>query len=474
MSDTPQTEAEAQGVVRFPAPVIIAALCIGSFACALMQSLIIPIQGELPRLLDTSAGNASWAVTATLLAGAVMMPVTGRLADMYGKKVMLCVSVGFLLVGSLCAAIAPSLVPFIIGRALQGAAMGYIPVAISMVREVAPVDKQAFSVSVVSATMGVGGAIGLPLAAWIAQTWDWHFLFWVSAGMAVLVLVLTVVVVPHVRDEHPARLDVIGVIGLAVGMVAFLVGVSKGSEWGWTSATTIGAILGGIAVLLVWGRYQLGHHDPLVDLRNTARRPVLFTNLAAVAVGFGLLAQAIVVPQLLILPQATGHGMGQTLLAAGLWMAPSGLMMMCFAPVSSWLIRTRGARFTLALAGIVLACGYAVASVLMRSPLEMMIASMVISAGVGIGYAAMPTLIMDHTPIEEASSAVGINGLMRSIGTTSAGAAMAAILTTYSVEMVPGQTPIPTETAFHLCFLVGGVAALIGTALALCIPKVRR
>lgn len=73
---------------------------------------------------------------------------------------------------------------------------------------------------------------------------------------------------------------------------------------------------------------------------------MLFTNLAAVLIGFGMMAQSIVVPQLLEMPQQTGFGLGQTVLQAGLWMAPGGLMMMVFAPVSSKLINSVGARIS--------------------------------------------------------------------------------------------------------------------------------
>lgn len=462
------------GASRFPVGLIVAVLCLGSFSGALMQSLVIPIQAELPELLGTTAGNASWAVTATLLAAAVTMPVTGRLADMYGKKVVLCVSAAILAVGSLVAALTNSLPLFLVGRALQGIAMGYIPVAISMVREVTPKEKQAGAVSTVSATMGVGGAIGLPLAAWITQTFSWHGLFWVSTALALVILALTALVVPHVRDAHPSRIDVVGILGLAVGLIAFLMGISKGSEWGWTSGTTLGTIIGGIVVLLAWGAFELRHPDPIVDLRATASRPVLFTNLAAVAIGFGMMAQAIVVPQLLEMPAATGYGLGQSILAAGLWMAPGGLMMMFFAPVSSRLMNSIGARLTLSIGAVVLSAGYIVALFLMDAPWELMVASIIASAGVGIGYAAMPTLVMDNTPPSEASSAVGVNGLMRSVGTTIAGAVMAAILTSQTMELAPGMPAIPTHDAFRVCFLVGAGAALVGACIALLVPRQRR
>lgn len=238
---------------RFPPGLVVAVLCIGSLCGALMQSLVIPIQSDLPRLLHTDPGNASWAVTATLLAAAVTMPVSGRLADIYGKKQVMVVSAGILAIGSLLAAMSSSLIPFLGGRSLQGIAMGYIPVAISMVREVAAPERRADAVAMVSATLGVGGALGLPLAAWIAQDYSWHGLFWLSTVQALVVMALTAFVVPTVHDEHPAHIDVVGIIGLAVGLVAVLVGVSNGSERGWSTGRTLAFMVGGVVAPLLWG-----------------------------------------------------------------------------------------------------------------------------------------------------------------------------------------------------------------------------
>lgn len=464
MSSTDQTTR------RFPTGLVVAVLCLGSLCGALMQSLVIPIQSELPMLLHTDAGSASWAITATLLAAAVTMPVTGRLADMFGKKPVMVVSAGILVAGSAVAAMANSLTPFLVGRALQGIAMGYIPVAISMVREVAPPERRAGAVAAVSATLGVGGALGLPLSAWIAQDYSWHGLFWLSTALAAVILALTAIVVPNVHDAHPAHIDVVGIVGLAVGLVAVLIGVSKGSEWGWSAGSTIGALVGGVVVLLAWGWYELRHHDPLIDLRTTARRPVLFTNLAAVLIGFGMMAQTIVVPQLLEMPEATGYGLGQSILHAGLWMAPGGLMMMVFAPVSSTLINRIGARLTLSIGALVIGGGYVVALALMGAPWQLMVASCIVCAGVGIGYAAMPTLILDNVPESEAGSGVGVNALMRSVGTTVAGAVMAAILTSKTMTFA-GGVQIPDKSAFQVCFIVGAAAALAGGAVALLVPR---
>lgn len=447
----------------------IGVLCLGGLSTALTQTMVIPIQSELPQFLSTSASNASWVVTITLLAAAVTMPIAGRVADMVGKQRVLLVSSVLLLVGSVICAMSSSLAPILTGRALQGLAMGFIPVGISFIREFAPPDKATTAVATMSATLGVGGAIGLPLAAWIADAGDWHALFWVSAALAAVITVLVAVAVPHVHDGTPGRLDVPGAVGLTIGLSAFLIGVSKGSTWGWDSGRTWTAIVLGIVVLVLWGVFELRQADPLVDLRTSAQRPVLMTNLAAVAVGFGMMAQAIVMPQLLQMPTATGYGLGQSILAAGLWMAPGGLMMMAFAPVSAGLMRSRGARRTLMVGAVVLGLGYLVGLFLMAAPWQLLIASCVASAGVGIGYAAMPTLILDSVPATEAASAVGVNGLMRSTGTTLAAAVMATILTSSSTSL--GGFAVPREGAFQLCFLVGAVAAFAGAGLAALVPR---
>lgn len=448
-------------------PIVV--LCFGGLTASLSQTLLVPIQGELGLLLGAGQADAAWVITITLLAGAVAMPVAGRLADLFGKQRVIAASAALLLVSSVVCALSDSLAPMLVGRALQGLAMGFIPVGISLMREITPPHLTGTAIAAMSATLGVGGAIGLPLAAWIADGSDWHTLFWVAAGLAAVVLAGAWFLVPHVQDAGSGRFDVLGAVGLAVGLVGFLVGVSKASTWGWGDARTLGAIAVGLVVLAGWAAYQARVREPLVDVRTTARLPVLMTNVAAVAVGFGMMAQVIVVPQLLELPEVTGYGLGQSILAAGLWMAPSGLMMLVFAPLSASLIARVGAKATLMVGAGVLGLGYLVGFFLMDAPWQLLLACCVASAGVGIGYAAMPTLIMDNVPRTEAASAVGVNALMRSVGTTLAAAVMATVLTSSTRPF--GDVALPTESAFQWCFALGALAAFAGVAIAAFVPR---
>ena len=115
------------GAVPDPSPtalpsrplVAVVVLCFGGLCAALTQTFVIPIQTQLPLLLHTSAANAAWVVTVTLLAAAVSMPIAGRLADLFGKQRVLVATSAFLLVGSLVCALSDTLAPVLVGRALQ-------------------------------------------------------------------------------------------------------------------------------------------------------------------------------------------------------------------------------------------------------------------------------------------------------------------------------------------------------------------
>jgi EmrB/QacA subfamily drug resistance transporter len=448
---------------------VVAVLAFAGIVVSLMQTLVIPIVPELPRLLDAPASDTAWAVTATLLAAAVATPVVGRLGDMFGKRRMLLISVVMLIAGSVVCALSDSLIPMIIGRVLQGLASGVIPLGISIMRDELPAERLAGATALMSASLGIGGALGLPAAALIADNFSWHVLFWTSAALGVVALALVSLLVPESRVRTGGRFDLVGGIGMATGLVCLLLGISKGADWGWASGTTIGLFVAAVVVLLAWGWFELRTDQPLVDLRTTARRQVLVTNLASIAVGFAMFAMSLVLPQLLQLPSQTGYGLGRSMLVAGLVMAPSGLVMMVTAPISAVVSKARGPKTTLMIGALIVAAGYGVNIVLMTEVWHFVLAACVIGAGIGFTYGSMPALIMGAVPASETAAANSLNTLMRSIGTSSASAVAGVILAQMTTDF--GGYALPSESGFKVVLAVGAGAALLAFVVASFIPR---
>lgn len=448
---------------------LVLVLAFGGIVVSLSQTLVIPLLALLPSILNTSAVNASWVVTVTLLAGAVAGPVMGRLGDLYPKKYVLIGCTAVMVIGSVLCALSSSLWPMLIGRALQGVGIGVIPIGIAAMREILPPQRLGPAISLMSSSLGVGGALGLPAAAALAQYGSWQWMFWGSAAMGLGVMGLMAARLRALPAAKPdGTLDLIGALGLAVGLVSLLLAVSKGADWGWASPLTLGLLALAVVAFPVWAMWVLRHRSPIVDLRVAARRPVLMTNIASVTVGMGLYAQLLILPQVLQLPIATGHGLGQSMVAMGLWSAPAGLAMMAVSPISGRLINTRGPKTTLILGALVISAGYFAGLFLMGSTWGVMATGIVISAGVGLAYGAMPALIMASVPRTEMGSANSVNTLMRSIGTTTSAAVLGVILTQMSTEFE--GLFVPSELGLRTGLVFGGAMAVLAAAVAAAIP----
>ncbi len=449
--------------------VLIAALAAAGISVSLMQTLVIPLIPELPRLLGTGPANASWAITATLLTGAVATPVFGRLGDMYGPKPILILCAVALTAGSLVAALTSSLAPLVIGRGLQGVGMPIIPLGISVLRASLPAQRVGTAMGLMSASLGVGGALGMPLSAVIAEHFDWHALFWFATALGAASGLLFLLLVPAIpAGSTDDRFDALGTLGLAAALVTLLLPITKGASWGWTSPTTVGLFAASMVLFAVFGAWQLRTTSPIVDLRTTLRRPVLATNLASIAIGFALFAMSLIGPQILELPTQAGHGLGQSMLAAGLWMAPSGLAMMVSALIAARVAAVRGPRFTLLIGGVVVACGYLGGVWLLASPGGVLTFSVIVSVGVGFAFASLPALINAAVPVSETAAANGINALARSLGTSTSSAVMSAVLAGMSVD-VAGHL-LPSLSGFKTALLIAAGAAVAAVLLALVIP----
>lgn len=448
---------------------IVPVLAFGGISVAVMQTLIVPLVAQLPTLLDTTTSNASWVITSTLLSGAVATPIMGRLGDLYGKRRIVLLSLGLMVLGSLVCGFTSELVPMVVGRAVQGFAMGAIPLGISIMRDELPPERLGSAMAFMSSSLGVGGALGMPLAAYVAQYTDWHVLFFGSAGIGVLAMVLVRFLVPESPLRTPGRFDVLGTLGLTAGLVTLLLPISKGGDWGWGSPAVLGLLAASAVIFGLWGLLELRIRDPLVDLRTTARRQVLLTNLASIMVGLAFYAATLVLPQLLQLPASTGYGLGQSMVVAGLCVAPMGVAMMLVSTLSARLSEARGPKVSLMTGLVILAAAYLLGTLLVGAVWQTVVLAVLIGIGIGIAYSAMPALILGAVDPSESGAANGLNTLMRSIGTSTSSAVVGVVLAKMTTPL--GSTEVPNLDGFRTAFLIAAAAAVLGLVIAAFLPS---
>jgi Na+/melibiose symporter-like transporter len=294
-------------------------------------------------------------------------------------------------------------------------------------------------------------------------------MFWICAGIGVLDFALVLLIVPESAVRTRGRFDVLGGLGMSAFLVCLLLAVSKGSSWSTTA--TIGLYGGAAAIVPLWGWFELRTTSPLVDLRVSARPAVLFTNLAALLVGFSFYANSLTTAQLVQEPTWTGYGLGEPIFISGLCLLPGGLAMVLLSPVSARISAARGPRFTLVIASILMAAGYVVRLFTSGNVAGIVAGATVVSAGTAVAYSAFPALIMHAVPVTETAAANSLNTLMRTVGAAICSTIVVTVLT--SVTITNANQVAPALSAYLIVFVLAGVAAMVAAGLVLLIP-VRR
>ncbi|GAB7006034.1 MFS transporter [Nocardioides sp. AN3] len=441
---------------------------LGALVVSLAQSLLIPVLGQLPADLNTSASTVSWLLTSTLLVAAVAVPIMGRLGDMFGKRLLLLVAVGSLVVGSLLTAVTSNIGLLIAGRAIQGVSAAAIPLGISLLAGLLPRERVGSAVALISAMLGVGGALGLPLAGLVAEHADFHALFWMTTGVGIVAFVGILTIVPESPNRSGGRVDLVGAVLLGASLVSLLLPLSQSSAWGWGSAKVWGLLALAALLLVIFGWTQTRIAEPLVDLQALRREPIILANLASILFGFALFASFIGTAAYVEAPEQTGYGFGSSLLVGGLVMLPSGLMMLLFSPVAARLIATRGGPQTLALGAAIVAAGFLGRMTVHEHLWQIIVGSTVIGIGTGIGYAALPSIINANTPVHELAAANGLNSLFRSLGSSLASAIGGSLLAGSVIHL--GGFELPSGSAYRSLFALCAAAALLAAVVALRIP----
>lgn len=445
-------------------------------ACGMLTSLqftlVVPSLPEISSTLGVSTSDAAWLVTITLLTGSIGTPILTRMADMYGKRRLLLISLGLLVFGSVIAALGMTFPTVLIGRALQGFASAIIPIGISLLRDQLSPEHASSAVALMSATLGMGSAIGLLLSGLLSQSLGIAALFWFSAIAGTIAGIGVLLIVSESGVHTGGRFDFVGAMILSVALACILLVISKGLIWGWTSGPFLTFTAVGISALIVWVPLQLRHPNAVIDLRTSFRRPVLQTNLATFFAAAGMFGNHLLTVHEVQAPVGTGAGLALSPLSAGLTMIPAAIAMVTLAPVSGLLLNRFGGRPVLALGALIMSMSFVFRLLTYDDLATVVIGATFVGVGTSMSFAAMPTLIMSYVPSTEAASANGINTLIRSLSGAAASAVFALLVSAFAVSS--GGTEFLNGTGLTIAFALTATSCGIAAVLAILLPSTPR
>jgi EmrB/QacA subfamily drug resistance transporter len=441
-------------------------LALGGLTFAMLQSLVAPALPAIQHDLHASATSAAWILTAYLLSASVLTPVLGRLGDMFGKEHMLVAALAALAVGTLVSALATNMPVMILGRVIQGAGGAVFPLAFGIIRDEFPRDRVAHGIALISAILGIGGGLGIVLAGPIVSALSYHWLFWLPLVLVVIATVATMLFIPESPIKSPGHVNWAGAALLSAWLVCLLIAISEGPSWGWGDPRTIGLIVAGLALLVAWVVNELHAREPLVDMGMMRIRGVWTVNTAAFLVGAGMYSSFILIPQFAETPANSGYGFHASVTQAGLFLAPSTLMMLLVSPLAGRLTSRVGARIPLIIGSATTCTAFTFLALLHTEPWNMYVGSAILGVGIALAFASLANLIVEAVKPEQTGVATGMNTVMRTLG----GTVGAQIGATIIAGTVVGNSP-PTEQGFVLAFVAAAVACGLATLASLAVPR---
>jgi MFS family permease len=385
---------------------------------------------------------------------------------MYGKKRLLVAILVILSIGTFVSAIASSIGPMIAGRVIQGAGGGIFPLAFGIIRDEFPPLRVSHGIGLMSSLLGIGGGLGVVLAGPIVDNLSFHWLFWLPLAVILVTTWATWRYVPESPVKVPGRVNWLAAVLMSAGLVVLLIAISEATDWGWGSAKTLGGIAAGLVVLAAWVLAEVRSREPLVDMRMMRIPGVWTTNVVAFLVGVGMYSSFILLPQFVQEPTSTGYGFGATVLAAGVFLIPSTITQVLIGQFIGRIERRVGSKLPL-LAGAAVTGGSFLLLVIARSERwEVYVSSGMLGLGIGLAFAGLANLIVEHVRREQTGVATGMNTVMRTLG-GAVGAQLAATILAGDL----GAAGQPTSHAYGLAFAMCAGALALSIAVGTLIPR---
>jgi len=382
------------------------------------------IAGSLSATVDES----TWALTSYLVANAIVLPLTGWLANYFGRKRLLMMSVTGFTVASFFCGMAPNLTVLVLCRIVQGATGGAMqPLSQAVLLETFPSRERGKAMAFWGLGIVVAPIIGPVLGGWLTDNYSWRWVFYINIPVGIASIIMTKLFIfdPHYIRRLSSRVDSWGIGMLAVGIGALQIVLDKGQEEDWFASDWIRVLFViSIVTLVIFLLYEWRVRNPVLHLRVFRSRTYSTGVFMMTLLGFVLYASLVMLP---ILLQTL---FGYPALQAGIAMAPRGIGSFLAMPLVGILVSRFDPRKLLAL-GIALAAFTLIwlgQLNLDAGYWDIFWPQLIQGVSMALLFVPLTTITMDPIPNAEMGNATSIFNLMRNIGGSTGIAVVTTIL----------------------------------------------
>jgi EmrB/QacA subfamily drug resistance transporter len=415
--------APAAGNIR----TVFAGLMLGMFLAAINTTIVAP---AMPRIVASLGGmeHYSWIAVSALLASTVIVPIVGKLSDLFGRKAFYVGGIVVFMLSSVVAALAPTFEVFMVARVLEGFGMGtMMPLSQAIIGDLVPPRERGKYQGLMGGVFGLASVVGPFVGGWITDSLSWHWLFILNIPMGLIALgfIIPFMHLPHVRRPH--RIDYAGFVTLAVGLTSFLLAiVLGGTSYPWGSPQIVGMFALGVAVLGLFLWVETRAAEPVMPLRLWKNPIFTASNVATLCVAMAMFGAIYYIPVFMQGVQ------GASVTGSGAALTPMMLSLVAMSAASGAVISRTGRYKINILVGItLLGIGCFLLTQMDRGTSHAAVVRNMVLIGLGLG-AGMQTFVLvvqNAVGREDLGVATATTQLSRSIGSSLGTAVLGTILT---------------------------------------------
>jgi len=452
--------------------------CLGLVAmCA--ETMVLPAIPDFISDFEISYSTASWILASYMIAGAVMTPIAGKLADVYGKKKVLLIVMAVYSAGLLAGGFADGIGFMIAARVAQGTGVAMFPIAFGIIRETFPERRLAVGQSVFSSTFAGGAVVGLVFGAGIIQNYGWQATFFLIFPVAValgFVITRFIRVAPQDQDaknQSGSSIDILGSLALATTVVSFLAGLSflenGDSELSGFGAIWLFAVAAASLALFVIVEKRTAF--PLVDLKLLVHKALLPANIILMLVGLCTFMVYQTIPILVQSPTPLGFGGDEAATAAV--QLPFMIVLLVGMSTSGFLVNKIGNKKLTAIGTIISAIGFFGIFAFHSTMFMTAIMLAVISTGLSFAFIGGFNIVLVSSPIQMTGISLGMTLLLNLVG-QAVGPTIAGMYQQMHQGTIPGIAgQFPSADAYNMIFLTTALISLGTVGLALMLGRMK-
>ncbi len=447
-----------------PMAAVLAAVGIPTFMVTLDNLVVSTALPVIRTDLGASITDLQWFVNAYTLPFAAFLLTAAALGDRIGRRRMFLAGIAVFTLASAAAALAAEPWQLTAARAVQGLGGAAVaPLALTLLAQAVPDRLRTVAVGIWGGISGLGIAVGPVVGGAVVEGLDWHWIFWLNVPIGVVAVVLAATVLGESRGGA-RKLDPLGLLLSAAGMLLLIWGVVDGPDHGWTSARVLTMLITGGTLVALFIAWQARNRTPMLPLSLFRTRGFTLVNIVTLTFSAGTFGSVFLLAQFFQVVQ------GLSPLDSGLRTLPWTMAPMVVAPLAGIFGDRIGQRNLIfagqaLLAGAILWIGLATNADVSYS--DLVVAFVMAGVGMGLTFAPISTMALASVTEQQRGVASGANNTIRELGVATGVAALASIFSSYGSyathdSFVDGLVP---------AILVGAAIVAAGAVVALWLPR---